>query len=139
MVVKPAANLSRGRKGLVQPGLKVRGAEYLRIIYGPDYTEPANLDRLRAAASATSARWPCGSTRSGWRRSTGSRAGSRCGGCTSACSRCWRWSPSRSTRAYDRAAGVLFPSSRALSVRAGNGLHRPPHAQLASLLAVSCR
>jgi protein phosphatase len=47
MVVKPAANLTRGRKGLVQPGLKVRGPEYLRIIYGPDYTEPANLDRLR--------------------------------------------------------------------------------------------
>jgi protein phosphatase len=47
MVVKPAANLTRRRKGLVQPGLKVRGPEYLRIIYGPDYTEPANLDRLR--------------------------------------------------------------------------------------------
>jgi protein phosphatase len=47
MVVKPAANLVRGRRGLTQPGLKVRGAEYLRIIYGPDYTEPANLDRLR--------------------------------------------------------------------------------------------
>jgi len=47
MVVKPAANLVRGPKGLVQPGLKVRGREYLRIIYGPDYTEPANLARLR--------------------------------------------------------------------------------------------
>jgi protein phosphatase len=47
MVVKPAANLVRGRRGLVQPGLKVRGREYLRIIYGPDYTEQANLDRLR--------------------------------------------------------------------------------------------
>ncbi len=47
MVVKPASNLTRGRKGLVQPGLKVRGREYLRIIYGPDYTEPANLERLR--------------------------------------------------------------------------------------------
>ena len=47
MVVKPAANLTRGPKGLVQPGLKVRGREYLRIIYGPDYTEPANLARLR--------------------------------------------------------------------------------------------
>lgn len=47
MVVKPAANLTRGRRRLVQPGLKVRGREYLRIIYGPDYTEPANLDRLR--------------------------------------------------------------------------------------------
>ncbi len=47
MVVKPAANLVRAKRGLVQPGLKVRGREYLRIIYGPDYTEPANLERLR--------------------------------------------------------------------------------------------
>ena len=47
MVVKPLANLVRGARGLVQPGVKVRGREYLRIIYGPDYTEPANLDRLR--------------------------------------------------------------------------------------------
>jgi protein phosphatase len=47
MVVKPAANLTRGRQGLAQPGLKVRGREYLRIIYGPDYTEPDNITRLR--------------------------------------------------------------------------------------------
>ena len=47
MVVKPAANLTRMAKGVAQPGLKVRGPEYLRIIYGPDYTEPANLVRLR--------------------------------------------------------------------------------------------
>jgi protein phosphatase len=59
MVVKPAANLAPrrgsgssqpGPKGLVQPGLKVRGREYLRLIYGPDYTEPGNLDRLRQRA-----------------------------------------------------------------------------------------
>ena len=48
MVVKPLANQLRGTKGLVQPGIKVRGAEYLRIIYGPDYLEPANLERLRS-------------------------------------------------------------------------------------------
>ena len=49
MVVKPHANLTRARAagGLAQPGIKVRGREYLRIIYGPDYTEPANLARLR--------------------------------------------------------------------------------------------
>ena len=47
MVVKPADNLVRARRGLVQPGLKVRGREYLRIVYGPDYTRPENLDRLR--------------------------------------------------------------------------------------------
>ena len=47
MVVKPHANLTRAGRGLAQPGIKVRGREYLRIIYGPDYTEPANLARLR--------------------------------------------------------------------------------------------
>jgi protein phosphatase len=47
MVVKPRANLTQTRRGLAQPGLKVRGREYLRLIYGPDYTEPANLSRLR--------------------------------------------------------------------------------------------
>ena len=54
MVVKPAANLTlhrgSGQQRLVQPGLKVRGREYLRLIYGPDYTEPANLTRLRQRA-----------------------------------------------------------------------------------------
>lgn len=47
MVVKPFDNLVRGRKGLVQPGLKVRGREYLRIIYGADYTDPSTLARLK--------------------------------------------------------------------------------------------
>lgn len=48
MVVKPAANALRTPKGgLVQPGLKVRGREYLRIIYGPSYLRPDNLARLR--------------------------------------------------------------------------------------------
>ncbi len=48
MVVKPLANYVRGPRGLVQPGIKVRGREYLRIIYGPDYTEPVHLERLRS-------------------------------------------------------------------------------------------
>ncbi len=47
MVVKPLANLVRTRKGLAQPGLKVRGREYLRIIYGPDYTLEQNIARLK--------------------------------------------------------------------------------------------
>lgn len=48
MVVKPLTNPTEtSRKHRPQPGLKVRGREYLRIIYGPDYTEPANLERLR--------------------------------------------------------------------------------------------
>lgn len=49
MVVKPLGALVRDGKGrLVQPGVKVRGREYLRIIYGPEYTRPENLDRLRS-------------------------------------------------------------------------------------------
>ncbi|MGI8537607.1 MAG: polynucleotide kinase-phosphatase [Mycobacteriales bacterium] len=48
MVVKPLANLVQTDRGYAQPGLKVRGREYLRIIYGPDYTAPANLERLRS-------------------------------------------------------------------------------------------
>ncbi|HWI75160.1 MAG TPA: hypothetical protein VNT55_24575, partial [Baekduia sp.] len=47
MVVKPATFLARGRKGLAQPGIKCRGPEYLRIIYGPEYREPDQLERLR--------------------------------------------------------------------------------------------
>jgi protein phosphatase len=48
MVVKPRAFGARGVRGLVQPAVKCRGPEYLRLIYGPEYTEPANLERLRA-------------------------------------------------------------------------------------------
>ena len=48
MVVKPLGALVRGSEGrLVQPGIKCRGREYLRIIYGPEYTRPDNLARLR--------------------------------------------------------------------------------------------
>ncbi|HEX8451806.1 MAG TPA: polynucleotide kinase-phosphatase [Longimicrobium sp.] len=47
MVVKPLDFIAKGRRGIVQPAVKCRGREYLRIIYGPEYTEPANLERLR--------------------------------------------------------------------------------------------
>ncbi|MEO3827058.1 polynucleotide kinase-phosphatase [Actinomadura sp. B10D3] len=45
MVVKPLGPVPEN--GRIQPGVKCRGPEYLRIIYGPDYLEPENLDRLR--------------------------------------------------------------------------------------------
>jgi protein phosphatase len=48
MVVKPRDFIARGRKGLVQPAVKCRGPEYLRIIYGPEYDAPEHLVRLRA-------------------------------------------------------------------------------------------
>ncbi|HEY9256576.1 MAG TPA: polynucleotide kinase-phosphatase, partial [Chitinophaga sp.] len=47
MVVKPYTFLSKDAKGLIQPAIKIRGAEYLRIIYGPEYDAAENLERLR--------------------------------------------------------------------------------------------
>jgi hypothetical protein len=49
MVVKPYAGLAAvdGKGRLLQPGVKCRGREYLRIIYGPEYTEPEQLAALR--------------------------------------------------------------------------------------------
>jgi protein phosphatase len=47
MVVKPIEWLMRGKKGLVQPAVKCRGREYLRIIYGPEYTLEEHIERLR--------------------------------------------------------------------------------------------
>jgi protein phosphatase len=48
MVIKPVQVVHQGPKGLVQPGIKCRGREYLRIIYGPEYTSERNLSRLRS-------------------------------------------------------------------------------------------
>jgi protein phosphatase len=50
MVVKPLDFVARGRRGLIQPAVKCRGREYLRIIYGPEYTAPEHLERLRSRA-----------------------------------------------------------------------------------------
>jgi protein phosphatase len=47
MVVKPLQFIARGDRGIVQPAIKCRGKEYLRIIYGPEYDAPENLARLR--------------------------------------------------------------------------------------------
>jgi protein phosphatase len=50
MVVKPMEFIARGtkRSDLLQPAVKCRGKEYLRIIYGPEYDRPENLSRLRS-------------------------------------------------------------------------------------------
>jgi len=46
-VFKPLDFVAAGDKGHVQPAIKCRGPEYLRIIYGPEYDLPGNLSRLR--------------------------------------------------------------------------------------------
>ena len=50
MVVKPLEGVVRGKRGLAQPAIKCRGREYLRLIYGPEYTRPEHLMRLKQRA-----------------------------------------------------------------------------------------
>ncbi|HLO30821.1 MAG TPA: hypothetical protein VK249_16875, partial [Anaerolineales bacterium] len=52
MVVKPLPFVSKGSRGVIQPAIKCRGREYLRIIYGPEYTAPEHLERLRSRGLA---------------------------------------------------------------------------------------
>jgi len=73
MVVKPRGFVVRGKKGLIQPALTVRGREYLRIIYGPEYDAPEHLERLRERGLAGNETWLCVS--SPWRRQHDSRRG----------------------------------------------------------------
>jgi protein phosphatase len=53
IVVKPIDFVARGKRGLLQPAIKSRGPEYLRIIYGPEYSRPELLDRLRERGLST--------------------------------------------------------------------------------------
>lgn len=53
IVVKPKDFIARGARGILQPAIKSRGAEYLRIIYGPEYSRPDALERLRTRSLAT--------------------------------------------------------------------------------------
>jgi protein phosphatase len=52
MVIKPLSFVQKGRRDLAQPAVKCRGREYLRIIYGPEYTRTEHLNRLRQRALA---------------------------------------------------------------------------------------
>lgn len=53
IVVKPKDFIARGTRGILQPAIKSRGPEYLRIIYGPEYSRPESLERLRTRSLAT--------------------------------------------------------------------------------------
>lgn len=56
IVVKPFEFVTSRERGLVQPALQVRGAEYLRIVYGPEFSLPRYLSRLRQRGLATKRR-----------------------------------------------------------------------------------
>ncbi len=48
MVVKPLDYISESKGRMIQPAMKCRGSEYLRIIYGPEYDAPENIERLKS-------------------------------------------------------------------------------------------
>lgn len=48
MVVKPETFVAKRQTELLQPAVKCRGPEYLRIIYGPEYRMPEHLARLKS-------------------------------------------------------------------------------------------
>ncbi|MBE9121324.1 polynucleotide kinase-phosphatase [Tychonema sp. LEGE 07199] len=48
MVVKPMEFIVKNSNKLVQPAVKCRGKEYLRIIYGLEYSLPEHLEKLRS-------------------------------------------------------------------------------------------
>lgn len=47
MVVKPDTFVARRETEVLQPAVKCRGPEHLRIIYGPEYLMPEHLTRLK--------------------------------------------------------------------------------------------
>ncbi|MBF1991738.1 polynucleotide kinase-phosphatase [Fischerella thermalis] len=47
IVVKPMQFIVKSSRGIIQPAVKCRGQEYLRIIYGLEYSAPENMQRLR--------------------------------------------------------------------------------------------
>lgn len=58
MVVKPLDFVAYNEKGeLIQPAIECRGREYLRIIYGAEYTLPQNIERLKARSLSKNGLW----------------------------------------------------------------------------------
>jgi len=100
MVVKPLGFVEKGRRGFVQPAVKCRGREYLRIIYGPEYTLPEHLDRLRSRGLGRkrSRRANLLLVSSLW---SDLSAVSRCAGSMNVFSACWLWKPNLLIHAFD--------------------------------------
>jgi hypothetical protein len=91
MVVKPLEFIAKNRRGLIQPAVKCRGREYLRIIYGPEYTATENLERLRARGLSTKRSLASANSHSASKRLSGSSAKSRYAGFTKLSLACWHW------------------------------------------------
>ena len=105
MVVKPMEGIVRGRRGIMQPGIKCRGPSICGSSTAPSTASPRIWSGSGSGRSAASEGSPCASSRSGWRRSSVSRVGNHAGVSTSACSASWRWRANRSIPASSPWAG----------------------------------
>ena len=88
-----------GRQGYPDPAVICRGPEYLRILYGPEYLLPKNLELLRSRDLGANRSLSAASSRSALSRSRFSRAKIRCAGPTSGPLAFWLWRASSSIRA----------------------------------------
>ncbi len=101
MVVKPLDFIAQGPKGVVQRALKCRGREYLRIIYGPEYTADDQLPKLRKRGVAGKRALANREFALGIEALDVSSHGNLCGGFMNACSGFWRSKANRSIRDYE--------------------------------------
>ena len=98
--MKPLDFISKGRRGIAQPAIKCRGPEYLRIIYGPEYLLPENLDRLKPRAVEAKRSLAGREFALGVEALERLFARSRCAERMNASSECWHWKASRSIPGY---------------------------------------
>ena len=89
MVVKPF-NFVHKNEHLVQPAVKCRRREYLRIIYGPEYTLPRHLERLRSRGLGRKRSLALREFALGIKRCSDLSIENLCAGCMSASLVCWR-------------------------------------------------
>src|SRR5205823_13080729 len=111
MVVKPMDFVARGTRGLVQPAVKCRGVEYLRIIYGPTTPRRPTWSACGRAGWGRSAHWRFGSSPLASRRWSASSKESPSAASTSASSPSSRSRASPSTPACSPGSGSLFPGT----------------------------
>lgn len=102
MVVKPIDFIVRGSRGIVQPAVKCRGQEYLRIIYGPEYSTPENLQRLRQRAYITSVLWLWASLLWVLKHWSDSSPSPLCAACMNVFSVFWPWKANPSIHDFNR-------------------------------------
>ena len=114
MVVKPEDFVARTERGVAALALKCRGREYLRIIYGPEYTAPDQLERLRRRNTGRKTTLALREFALGIEALEQLLRGRPCSTSTGPCSASSRSRPSRPTRGSDAPAPNPAPPPAAV-------------------------